>query len=375
MTAVALPRLLIVDDEEANMRALCETIAACGYETTGALGGAHALAMLEASKFDLLLTDLRMPDIDGLELLRLATQRDPSLVAILMTGHGSIANAVEAMQAGALDYIIKPFKLSAALPVLARALKVRQLRLDNMALEAKLRRQMADLVAANSDLDAFSYSVSHDLRAPLQVIDGFSAVLASSHSSQLDAKGLHYLNRIRAGVGRMSELVNGLLRLSRLSRQPIERTAVDVDQLVRAVLLDLREEMGQVCGKVQIDRPLPPANADPQLLRQVFANLLANACKFSSQREAPRIDVGFDDSSGVCVYFVRDDGAGFDKAYASKMFEPFQRMHSADEFPGLGVGLSIVHRIVTRHGGKIWAESDVGQGACFYFTLEGSQQQ
>ena len=368
MSTAATPRILIVDDEVANMRALCETLAACGFETLGCTDGPAALAALRTSPFDLLLTDLRMPGMDGLELLRDALALDPFLVAVLMTGHGSIVNAVDAMKAGALDYILKPIKLAVAVPVLERALKVRALKLENSALEERLRAQMDDLVNANSDLDAFSYSVSHDLRAPIQMLDGFSAVLESAHSGQLDEKGLHYVMRIRAGAARMGELVDELLRLSRLSRQPLERKEVDVAALVAGVLDNLREEMVG-CDCVEVDPQLPPAPGDPALLRQLFANLLSNACKFSATRARPSVQVGSRMVDGECIYFVRDNGVGFDMAYAGQMFQPFQRMHRAEEFPGLGVGLSIVQRVVRRHGGRIWAEAAVDGGACFHFTL------
>jgi signal transduction histidine kinase len=370
MTAPALPRLLVVDDEGLNMRALCETLSMCGYETHGCTSGAQALEALRASPpFDLLLTDLMMPGMDGLELLRAAVARDPMLVAILMTGHGSIRTAVEAMQSGALDYIQKPFKLAAALPVLTRALKVRELRLANTRLEAELRDRMAELVAANQDLDAFSRSVSHDLRAPLHAIEGFSTALLSAHAGQLDEKGRHYLARIGAGVTRMNELIDGMLRLARAGRQPLARRTVNIVRLVEEVLHDLREVREFSCDRVSVDEALPDAHADSVLLRQVFANLLSNASKFSGKKPDARVDIGFEPVDGQGAYFVRDNGAGFDKAYADRMFEPFQRQHRAEEFPGLGVGLSIVHRIVTRHGGRLWADSEVGNGACFYFTL------
>ncbi|MES2634618.1 MAG: response regulator [Pseudomonadota bacterium] len=365
-----LPRLLIVDDERANMQALCETLAVCGYETRGCTDAASALGMLQGARFDLLLTDLRMPDMDGIELVRQALLIDSSLVAVLMTGHGSIATAVEAMQVGALDYILKPFKLSTALPVLARALRVRDLRQKNAELEAQVRQQLVELTAINSDLDAFSYSVSHDLRAPIQVVEGFSGALESSHSSQLDEKGLHYVRRIRASAARMTELVDGLLRLAHLSRQPIARTHVDVTALVESVREIMCEARVKGADAIQVQGSMPPAYADPVLLRQVYANLLSNACKFTSKLQDSEIKVGAQSGHEECIYFVRDNGAGFDMAHAAQLFQPFQRMHKAQEFEGLGVGLSIVQRVINRHGGRVWAEAGTDAGACFYFSLQ-----
>ncbi len=196
MSDAPLARLLIVDDEAAHLRALCDTLGDSGYVVQGCAGAQEALAALAAPathRFDLLLTDLHMPGMNGIELMRAALAADPALVGIIMTGAGSISTAVQALQSGALDYILKPFKLNTALPVLARALQVRSLRQRNLQLEAQLRGKVEELAAANSDLESFSFSVSHDLRAPLQVVAGFSSILVRQHAGQLDEKGLHYL--------------------------------------------------------------------------------------------------------------------------------------------------------------------------------------
>lgn len=362
-------RLLIVDDEETQMQALCETLAAHGYETHGHTSGRDALAALQVSRFDLLLADLNMPGIDGISLVRAALALDPFLIGVVMTEPGSIATALEAMQSGALDYILKPLKLNEALPVLSRALTVRALRVQNAALEEKVRSRMQDLAIANIELDALSHAISHDLRAPLQAVEGFSAILASEHTGQLDQKGLHYVSRIRAGIGRLSDLIDGLMSLSRLSRQPLERRTVDVRKLVEAVLDNLRNDQILLDDRVSVEGQLPVAIADPPLSRELYVNLLSNACKFTAGREQPHVQVGFRLDGAECIYFVRDNGAGFDMAYAAKLFGPFQRMHRSDQFAGLGLGLAIAQRIVLRHGGRIWAEAEVGNGATFYFSL------
>jgi len=230
-----------------------------------------------------------------------------------------------------------------------------------------LRTYSRGLEVANKDLDAFAHSVSHDLRAPLQVVDGFSRLLAKKFAEQPDEKSAHYLTRIRSGVVLMEQLVEGLLRLSRLGRQPLEKGPVDMAGLVNDVLREMPESMSRHCV-VEI-----PAGhtvlADGVLLRQVLWNLLSNACKFSSPKEHPEVRVGCWQAGGQPVYFVRDNGAGFDPAQANHLFEPFQRLHGDQEFAGLGIGLSIVKRILERHGGRIWAEAAPGEGACFYFTL------
>lgn len=369
MTEAASARLLVVDDEIAQMQALCNTLKDYGYEAVGCTSGSAALAALREAPFDLLLADLMMPEMGGIDLLRSALSINPSLVGIIMTGEGTIATAVQAMQSGALDYILKPFKLSAILPVLSRALTVRTLRQENAALHERVRERSSELETANRELEAFSYSVSHDLRAPLQVIDGFAGALISKHASQLDEHARHYLDRIQAGTHQLSQIIDDLLRLSRPGQQPVTRRTVDVTQLVNSVLDELRQERVLPDGWATVVGAFPRTVADPALLRRVFVNLLSNACKFTRHQAQPRIEAGCESNGNEQIYFVRDNGAGFDMAYAEKLFTPFQRLHSASEFEGSGIGLSIVQRIVQRHGGRIWAEAAVGKGACFYFSL------
>jgi signal transduction histidine kinase len=236
----------------------------------------------------------------------------------------------------------------------------------NESLERRVRERTAELQALNRDLESFSYSVSHDLRAPLRAIAGFTRVLEEEHGAALPADGRALLGRVTANVHRMDELVEGMLQLSRLGRQPVRRNALSVASIVRGVLDDLAGEAG--CTDLVVAE-LPPATGDSTLVRQVFLNLISNAIKFSRGRDRPRIEIGCHTDSGENVYFVRDNGAGFDMANADKLFGVFQRLHRADEFPGTGVGLSIVHRIIERHGGRIWAEAKLGEGATFFLTF------
>jgi len=372
MTASSPAKLLIVDDEAAQMKALCRTLEDNGYAPTGFTSAKAALTALREQKFELLLTDLKMPEMDGIALLRAALETDPDLVGIMMTGHGTIDTAVEAMKTGALDYILKPFKLSAILPVLARALTVRRLRLQNAELERRVRERTAELEAANRELEAFSYSISHDLRAPLRAIGGFARILDDDHALQLSAGALQKLQRIHENAEKMSLLIDGLLAFSRLTRAPLRKQAVAPDKIVRRVLEDLQAE--QTGRNLQITvAPMPPCEADPLLLQQVFMNLLSNALKYTRHLDPARIKVGCQDNQRPRVYYVKDNGAGFDMQYADKLFGVFQRLHRTDEFEGTGVGLAIVQRIIHRHGGRIWAEAAPNKGAAFYFTLEGGQ--
>lgn len=364
-------RILIVDDEAAQMKALCDTLRDHGYETVGFATGRAALAALHEGKFDLLLADLMMPEMDGIGLLQAALRAEPNLVGIIMTGEGTIATAVEAMKVGALDYILKPFKLSVILPVLSRALTVRRLRLENAELERRLRERAAELEAANKELEAFSYSVSHDLRAPLRAINGFSAMLTEDYAAQIPPEGRRMLESITGGGRRMEQLIEDLLEFSRLGRQPLSKRVVNVSALAAEVLEELRKQQPERAIEVRVG-DLPEGLGDPALLKQVLVNLLSNAFKFSRAKSPAVVDIGCKREDGNEAYFIRDNGAGFDMRYAEKLFGVFQRMHRTDEFEGTGVGLSIVQRIIQRHGGRIWAEAAIDQGATFYFTLGSS---
>jgi len=232
-----------------------------------------------------------------------------------------------------------------------------------------VRERTAELEAANRDLEAYAYSVSHDLRAPLRGIDGLTKLLRQLLPEPLPEQTRRVLGHIDGSVERARHLIDDLLRLSRVGQQPIERRVVDVVPLVRGVLGDLRLEQSARNVRVDVAGSLPPALADAELLRQVFSNLLSNAYKFSRKRPRALIEVGCEARDHEHVYFVRDNGAGFDTAHAERLFVPFERLHRAEEYEGTGVGLSIVQRIVQRHGGQIWAEGAVDQGACFHFTL------
>jgi len=231
-----------------------------------------------------------------------------------------------------------------------------------------LRRHTAQLESANAELDAFAYSVSHDLRAPLRSIDGFSQALLEDYAGKLDATGQDYLRRVRAGTQRMGALIDDLLNLSRVTRSEMVIRTVDVSDLAR----QLAGELASGDPEREVDVVIAPgleARADEGLLRLVLQNLIGNAWKFTGKRTDARIEVGMVAANGERAYFVRDNGAGFDMTYAPKLFGAFQRLHRATEFPGTGVGLATVQRIIHRHGGRVWAESALDRGATFYFTL------
>ncbi|MGH7569640.1 MAG: sensor histidine kinase [Gemmatimonadales bacterium] len=250
-----------------------------------------------------------------------------------------------------------------------------ELRAHTERMEAEVFRRAQEiqdanqrLRTANEDLAAFSYSGAHDLRAPLRAIDGFSQALAEDCADRLDAQGRRYLEQIRAGAQQMGLLIDGLLDLSRVTRAELRREDVDVSAQARLIL----EELGRLDPDRRVEVVIAPgmsAKGDAQLLKLVLQNLLRNAWKFTGKKAQARIEDGVERQEDGPAYFVRDDGAGFDMAYADKLFGVFQRLHAAPDFPGTGIGLSIVQRIVRRHGGRVWVEAAVDRGATFYFTL------
>ncbi len=238
----------------------------------------------------------------------------------------------------------------------------------NVELEARIRARTADLQEALNELEAFSYSVSHDLRSPLRTIDGFVQAFIKDFGPEVSPTGRDYLDRIRAATQRMGLLIDGLLRLSRVTRHEMRRDTVDLSALARSIIGDLRKRDPDRAVSVAIADGLV-ARGDEQLLRVALENLLENAWKFTLRRSNGWIELRRTTIDGETVYVVRDNGAGFDMEYADKLFIPFERLHGRNEFEGTGIGLATVQRIVRRHGGRIWGEGEPERGASFFFTL------
>jgi signal transduction histidine kinase len=244
------------------------------------------------------------------------------------------------------------------------AQRVEQSRVD---LELRVEQRTAELSAANRELEAFSYTVSHDLRAPLRAIAGFVQILDEDHSGQFDAEARKHLERVKVNARRMGQLIDDLLSFSQIGRATISRQTVDLHAMARAIG---EEAVATADSKIELTvDTLPPCFGAPALLNQVLVNLISNAVKFSARVAHPAIHIGCTTDAGETIYFVRDNGVGFDERYAEKLFGVFQRLHRVDDFEGTGVGLAIVHRIISRHGGRVWAQGKVNQGATFYFTL------
>jgi signal transduction histidine kinase len=252
--------------------------------------------------------------------------------------------------------------------ITVRKSQEKELQRLNEDLERRVAQRTNALEVANKELEAFSYSVSHDLRAPLRAIQGFSRIVEQQYSGQIDEQGRNMLRRVGAGAQKMGRLIDDLLNLSRISRQTMRVGPVDLSALVEEVAAELQAEAPK--RKVEwVIAPQVMAEGDPGLLKVALQNLINNAWKYSSKREIARIEFGISERNGRPAYFVRDNGDGFDMAYADKLFEAFQRLHSPAEFSGTGIGLATVKRIVRRHGGEVGAEGRVGEGATFYFTL------
>lgn len=385
--------ILIVDDEPHNRKLLEVQLKHEGYLTASAASGAEALALVAQRAPDLILLDVMMPGMDGYELVRelKAGAHTANVPVIMMTALMGYTARMAALDAGAEEFLSKPVdRAELALrirnllllkeyndflhehnrrleaEVKARSASIMKLNAD---LERRVLERTAELESVNRELDAFSYSVAHDLRSPLAAMTGFATLLARDAALKENPRAAHFVDRINAGAGEMSALIDGLLSLSHVSGSDVVREPVNLSDIATGLADDLRASTPgrDVWLEIQPDMMV---DGDAVLLRQLLSNLLGNAWKFSSQKDQARIAVQRrPDASGVPVYVVQDNGAGFDMSDADRLFTPFQRLHTQTEFPGTGIGLATVHRIVTRHGGKIWAESAAGYGTTFHFTL------
>jgi two-component system NtrC family sensor kinase len=390
VSMVGRRKILLVDHGAAYHYELTNVLRADGYDVVQARSGAEALDLLAFEPVDCILLAPTVPDVEGREtchrIKAAPVVRDIPL--IMLTARDDRAAILERLSAGADDCIPESRDFEVLKARLGAQIRRKQfedekrhireelLRKELEATEARAARELAETRAAlvdelerkNRELESFSYSVSHDLRAPLRSIDGFSQALVEDYGDKLDESGQDYLRRLRAAARRMSELIDDLLQLSRVGRAELRRETVDLSALSRNVVADLERQRPGGRTEVIIQSGMA-ADADARLVRIVLENLLGNAWKFTANVPQPKIDVAKMEVAGSETYFVRDNGPGFDMQYADKLFRPFQRLHSEEEFPGTGIGLATTRRIIERHAGKIWVEATPNQGATFFFTL------
>lgn len=373
------PKILIVDDRPENLFVLQKILGALDVDVFRASTGNEALGLTLEHEFFCAILDVQMPEMDGYELAELlrgnfATATMP--IIFVSAVFSDEYNHRKGYKAGAVDFISKPFVPEILLSKIKIFLDLYQQRHALETFVEQLNSANRQLELVNQELETFSYSISHDLRAPLRAIDGFSLILAESLGEDINVESQRYIEIVRDNVRQMNDLIDGLLKFSRLAFQPFSSRRIEMKELAQHVINDL-----SAIQPVQPERhvevslvDLPPAWGDPLFIMQVFENLIKNAFKFSRNRETVRVEIGFLAHGKQTAYFVRDNGAGFDMRYAEKLFGIFQRLHSETEFEGIGVGLASVRRIILRHGGEVWAEAKVDQGATFYFTLNPPQQ-
>jgi signal transduction histidine kinase len=415
---VIMQRVLVVEDSPTQAERLRSILEAERFEVAVEPDGASALERLRHEGVDVVVSDIEMPYMSGFDLCR-NIKADPLLretPVILLSHLNEPMDIINGLSSGADNFLAKPYQPDQVVFRIRTLLQNRRLRVktgsgsiellffgerftitsekeqildllmatfeDTVQTNQELRRRREELSAANDDLrrakaaveranrelEAFSHSVAHDLRAPLRSIGGFSEILIEEHSAELDATALGYLRHVREAAEQMSHLIDGLLELSSVSGSELSHKRVDLTQVVRSVITWLQSADPGRRVAFTVAENLA-THGDPTLLRVVLENLLGNAWKFTSKRAGARIEVGSTAADGEQVFFVSDNGAGFDMATATKLFEPFRRLHSVEEFEGTGIGLATVQRVIERHGGRIWADAAVGQGATFSFTL------
>jgi two-component system sensor histidine kinase/response regulator len=385
MAQAHISNILLVDDEQANLDALEAVLEGLGQRLIRAMRGEQALKCVLERDFAVILLDVQMPGMSGIEAAALirARERSRTTPIIFLTGMMRTAEMVfSGYSAGAVDYLMKPLEpevLRAKVAVFVELDRARheleqeiseRVRIAEQVSELNnaLRQKNDDLLAANADLEAFCHSVSHDLRMPLRHIHSYISILEASAASKLNAEERRHVTTVQKAALRMTRLIDDLLAFSRIGRAAMHRQRIRMTDLIDETFLDLAPDLTN--RRIDWQRhAIPDTVGDPQLLKQVWVNLLANAVKYTRPRDPAKIEIGAEEADNEIIYYVKDNGVGFNMQYVDRLFGVFQRLHADKDFEGTGVGLANVRRIVQRHGGRTWAEGAEGRGATVYFSL------
>ncbi|WP_199249133.1 response regulator [[Phormidium] sp. ETS-05] len=364
--------ILIVDDMPVNLRVLNQILTQHGYKVRKALSGEMALTACEATLPDLILLDILMPDLDGYEVCsRLKSQaKTRKIPVIFLSALDEAEDKVKAFHVGAADYISKPFQVEEVLARVTHQLTIVHLNQQLANQNAQLQKLNAELMRSNAELEQFAYVASHDLQSPLQATIGYADMLLWKYDSVLDENAKHYVNQIVQSGLRMKNLIQDLLAYSRLGNGQLDWQPVEAVAALQDALENLRQEIAATGAQINHSE-LPKVRGDRTQLTQLFQNLLSNAIKFRRSGVTPQINIScVAGDRGESRFAVSDNGIGIPEEKFDCIFEAFHRLHGYQEYPGTGLGMAICKRIVTRHGGRIWVNSQPGEGTTFYFTLD-----
>jgi two-component system, sensor histidine kinase and response regulator len=365
------PKILVVDDRVENLIAIETVLRDMDVELIRATSGNEALKHTLHHQFALALIDIQMPEMDGYELAAILREEEKTsnipfiFISGIYTDH---INVFKGYERGAFSFIAKPFQPEMLINKVKFFIEIYHHEAILKKLNEDLESKNTELKNLNNDLEAFSYSVSHDLRTPLRFINGYAQIILEDHADQVDEETKRLLNIISANAKKMGILIDELLSFSKLGKREVNKGNVNMNALLKSALEEIKasEEAKKVTWNIQ---NLPDCYGDYHLLKQVLINLISNAVKYSAKKSSPQIEIGSETNENENIYYIKDNGVGFDMKYADKLFHVFQRLHTLTEFEGTGVGLAFVHRIVTRHNGKVWAESYKDKGATFYFSI------
>jgi two-component system, sensor histidine kinase and response regulator len=364
------PKILIVDDKPENLKALEVVLADLDVELIRAESGNDALKATLHHDFTLALLDIQMPEMDGFELASILREEEKTshlpfiFISAIYTDN---LNIFKGYEKGAFSFITKPFQPAILINKVKFFVEKHLQKLELVELNEKLKNKNNQLVAINNELESFSYSVSHDLRAPLRIMNAYSNMLETNYTDVLDESGRKLIGSIQRNALKMSQLIDDLLSFSQLEKEQVNKSQIDMKTMVENVNKEI-EEITHHKAKVNI-LGLPEAYGDASLVKQVWVNLLSNAIKYSRTRENAKVTIAAIQEQQEVIYFIRDNGVGFNMEHASNLFGVFQRLHTSSEFEGTGIGLAIVQRVVTKHDGRVWFESEPNKGTTFYFTL------